>query len=126
MGSNASAMLPRIEPSYDIISIRRHRVIASEIEELIACHEFVDKVAVFGLFELFQWSHVIYAVVSLKPGCHIRPEELLVYCRNHLNDSMVPGVIEIWNNLPQDACGKIPKKKIVSSYYSLGLFPPMA
>jgi acyl-coenzyme A synthetase/AMP-(fatty) acid ligase len=53
----------------------------------------------------------------------MRSEELLVYCRNQLNDSMVPEAIDIWNDLPRDASGQIQKENIVSSYYWIGLSP---
>lgn len=123
---NVAAMLTRFEPSHEIIRTRRHTVNASEVEEVIKRHAFVDKAAVFGLFDLFEWSQVVYAIVAFKQGYYVTPQELLLYCKNHLNNSAVPQVIDIWDYIPLDACGRIEKGKLVSSYYLTGMFPPAA
>jgi len=78
----------------------------SEIEEAIRAHPGVEEVAVFGVPDP-KWIEAVAAVIKLKTGWSISPEEIKSFLRNKLPGYKIPKYVWIVNEIPKTAVGKI-------------------
>ena len=72
-------------------------------------HEAIRECAVVGMPDPLK-GEAARAVVVLHPGSHLSAEEVIAYCREHLAAYKVPRHIELVNELPESATGKILKR----------------
>ena len=92
----------------------------TEIENVIYRHEAVLEVSVVGVPDP-EWGEGIVAVVALKDGFDISVEEIKAFCaQSELTSIKVPERIEIWEDLPKNAVGKIAKNEIRSVFWGSG------
>jgi len=56
-----------------------------------------------------QWGEVGMAIVAVKPGHTLRPEEIHAHCQANLARFKCPRLIEFVDALPRNATGKIHK-----------------
>ncbi len=82
-----------------------------EIEEILYKHEAVDLAAVIGVTDE-KWGEVGKAFVTLKQEKSLTVEELRNYLIENLARYKVPKYIEIKDNLPLSAAGKILKREL--------------
>lgn len=95
----------------DIIKSRGEKVSPKEVENVLFKHPAIAEAAVVGdPDEILGQS--IRAVVSLVPGHDLTEREVLAHCRRHLEDILVPQVIEFRDTLPKTSNGKIDKKQL--------------
>jgi long-chain acyl-CoA synthetase len=93
----------------DIIKCRGERVSPKEIENVIYAMEEVLNVRVIGIpHEIF--GHAIKAEIIVKDGCTLDENRVKAHCRRHLEDIMVPQMVEFVKTLPISASGKIKRK----------------
>jgi len=59
------------------------------------------------------WGERIAAVISLKPGTNANPEALKEFCKDKIASFKIPKHIEIWEELPKGATGKILKRAVI-------------
>lgn len=91
-----------------------YNVFPTEVENVLAEHPAVHEVSVFGLPDPV-WGDRIEAVVSLKPGRDVTPEELRGFCVDKIANFKIPKHIEIWPELPKGATGKILKRAVIET-----------
>ena len=92
----------------------------TEIENVIYRHEAVLEVSVVGVPDP-EWGEGIVAVLALKDGFDIPVEEIKAFCvQSELTSIKVPERIEIWEDLPKNAVGKIAKNEIRSVFWGSG------
>ena len=91
-----------------------YNVFPTEIENVLAEHPAVHEVSVFGLPDQV-WGDRIEAVVSLKPQQVVSTEALKDFCRDKIANFKIPKHIEIWDELPKGATGKILKRAVIDS-----------
>jgi acyl-CoA synthetase (AMP-forming)/AMP-acid ligase II len=60
-----------------------------------------------------MWGDRIEAVISLKPGADASPEALKNFCKDRIASFKIPKHIEIWEELPKGATGKILKRAVI-------------
>jgi acyl-CoA synthetase (AMP-forming)/AMP-acid ligase II len=89
-----------------------YNVFPTEIENLLAEHPDVHEVSVFGLPDPV-WGDRIEAVVSLKPQKAVSTNALKEFCKDKIANFKIPKHIEIWDELPKGATGKILKRAII-------------
>jgi len=82
-----------------------------EIEELLFKHPAVDLAAVIGVPDE-KWGEVGKAFITLKPGKNTSKEEVRNYLIERLAKYKVPKYIEIRDDLPTSATGKILKREL--------------
>ncbi|MBX3419924.1 MAG: hypothetical protein KF752_00065 [Pirellulaceae bacterium] len=86
-------------------------VFPREIEDVLCEHPAVALAAVIGVSDpLYQ--EVGYALVMLRPGASITPDQLKEHCQSHLVNFKVPKTIEIRPMLPLLANGKVNKLEL--------------
>jgi long-chain acyl-CoA synthetase len=94
----------------DMIVTGGENVYSGEVEAVIYMHPAVREVAVFGIPDP-KWGEIVKAVVVLKSGKTLTPDELIAYCRRSLANFKVPRSIEFSETeLPKGGSGKILKR----------------
>lgn len=89
-----------------------YNVYPTEIENVLADHDAVSEVCVFGVPDS-RWGDRIEAVVTLREGAECSGDALKDFCRNKIANFKIPKNIEIWDDLPRGATGKILKRSVI-------------
>ena len=107
-----------------IVGRKKEMIIASgynvypiEVENIIYKHPAVLEVAVIGIPHEYR-GEAIKAVVVLKDGYDVTPEQLIDFCRSQLSAYKVPEEIQFVNELPKTAVGKILKRNLIMQFNS--------
>ncbi len=58
-------------------------------------------------------GQAIKAVITLKEGTHLTEKDILRYCAKHLEEFMIPKLVEFRTRMPRTSNGKIDKKELV-------------
>jgi acyl-CoA synthetase (AMP-forming)/AMP-acid ligase II len=80
----------------------------AEIESLMFAHEDVAQVAVIGVPDE-RMGEVAMAFVVPTPGRQPTPESIIAWCREHMANYKVPRRVEVVEELPMNAMGKVTK-----------------
>jgi len=91
----------------DIIKSRGEKVAPREIEDALYSLPGVAEAAVIGVPDALL-GQAVKAIVVCRGAC-LTEGQVLAHCRAHLEDFMVPQVVEFWDALPKNASGKIDK-----------------
>ncbi len=95
----------------DIIKSRGEKVSPKEVENVLYSLPGVGMAAVIGIPDPVL-GQAVKAVISPRPGCRLTEEDVLRHCARHLEDHMVPKVVEFRDQLPQTPTGKIDKRRL--------------
>lgn len=95
----------------DVIKRDGENVAAAEVERVLGAHPSVAESAVIGLPDPFHYEKVV-AFVQCKPGCRVAAAELLDFCRERLARFKVPERVEVLDDFPRTAIGKIQKASL--------------
>jgi len=91
----------------DIIKTRGEKVSPVELERVLYGLEGVTKAAVIGIPD-----EVLGEAIKVFLVCEdsaLTEKDVLIYCRNHVEDFMVPKYVELVDQLPMSESGKILK-----------------
>jgi long-chain acyl-CoA synthetase len=97
----------------DIIKSRGEKVSPKEIENVLYHLDEVLETAVMGVPDPIL-GQAIKAVVVLKKGANLTPEEIQHFCARNLEDFMVPKIVEFRKFLPKTETGKIKRIDLIS------------
>ena len=100
-----------VDRKKDMIKTGGENVASREVEEMIFTHPAVSEVAVFGVLHP-RWIEAVMAVVVLRPGHRVSEEEVLHFCRERMASYKAPKFVEIIDDLPKNASGKILKREL--------------
>jgi len=92
----------------DIIKSGSHRIGPKEIEDVLMEHPAIHEAAVVGDADELL-GETIRGCIVLQDGVEINTREIIKHCRKRLPAYKVPHRIEIMDNLPKTATGKIRK-----------------
>lgn len=96
----------------DLIIRGGFNIAPTEIENVLTLHEQVREAAVVGLDDP-EWGEAIAAVVVASGAQAPSADELMQWCRQQgLPSIKVPERIEVWQDLPRNAVGKITKAHV--------------
>jgi long-chain acyl-CoA synthetase len=96
----------------DIIKSRGEKVSPKEIENVLYSLEGVALAAVVGVPDKIL-GQAIKAVITLKEGAHLTEKDILRYCAKHLEEFMLPKLVEFRTSMPRTSNGKIDKKELL-------------
>lgn len=95
----------------ELIKVSGFQVWPREVEEVIATHPKVKECAVAGVPHP-EKVEIVKAWVVLKDGNHMEPEEIRVWCRQHLAGYKVPFEVEFVEDLPRSTVGKVLRREL--------------
>ena len=104
-----------VDRSKDMINRGGENVYPREVEEVIATHPGVLEVAVIGVPD-DRLGEEIKAVIVPKSGYHIRGEDIIALCKEHLAAYKKPRSIDFVDQLPKNPTGKILKRVLRESF----------
>ncbi|MFC2173842.1 class I adenylate-forming enzyme family protein [Acidobacteriota bacterium] len=103
----------------DIIISGGMNIYASDLEQVLLQHPGVSEAAVIGIPSR-RWGETPLAIVVLKPGIFVEPEELLFWTNQRLGKAQRLYGIRIQPNLPRNALGKVDKRELKRSHRENG------
>jgi amino acid adenylation domain-containing protein len=95
----------------DIIKSRGEKVAPKEVETVLYSLPGVLEAAVVGVPDPVL-GQAIKAFVVPADGVQLTEREVMLHCRTHLEDFMLPKYVEIRQSLPKTSSGKIQKLKL--------------
>ena len=95
----------------DIIKCRGEKVSPKEIENMLYRLDQVLEAAVIGVPDPIL-GEAIKAVIVLKDGTSLTPDEVKRFCVQNLEDFMIPKMVEFRGHLPKTETGKIKKSDL--------------
>ncbi len=101
-----------VDRKKDLIIRGGYNVYPREIEEVLYEHPAIAEAAVIGLPHA-SLGEEVGAMVALKPGADISPEELRAYVKSQVAAYKYPRHVWITDALPKGPTGKIQKRDIV-------------
>lgn len=97
----------------DVIIRGGHNVHATDVEDVLHQHAGILDAAAVGIPHPVLGEDVA-AVVVARPGHRLDPDEVVDFCGRRLADYKSPRRIEIWEELPRNATGKVLKRELVA------------
>ncbi|HEY2989753.1 MAG TPA: AMP-binding protein [Candidatus Binatia bacterium] len=95
----------------EMIKCRSEKVSPTEVENVLYSLPGVDMAAVIGVpHEVL--GQAIKAVITLKPGAQLAENDVLRHCARHLENFMIPTIVEFRATMPKTAAGKIDKRQM--------------
>ncbi|MDK6259380.1 long-chain fatty acid--CoA ligase [Corynebacterium frankenforstense] len=99
----------------DMIISGGENVYPAQVEREIALLDSVSSVAVFGVPD-DRWGEVPWAVVTVRHGHQVEPDEIIEHLRTRLAKYKIPKRIIFSDHLPRTASGKIRKNQLRDRY----------
>ena len=96
----------------DMIVASGFKVWPREVEDVLYLHPAVREAAVVGVPDWYR-GETVKAVVSLKPGHTVTTDELREFAHGQLAAFKAPRLVEIVDELPKTASGKILRRLLV-------------
>jgi long-chain acyl-CoA synthetase len=103
-----------VDRKKDMIIAAGYKVWPREVEDVLYTHPAVREAAVVGIPDDYR-GETVKAVISLKTGCDVNPEEFVAFCRDRMAAYKCPRVVEIANDLPKTLTGKIMRRVLRES-----------
>ncbi|MGP4018841.1 AMP-binding protein [Saccharopolyspora sp. 5N708] len=100
-----------VDRKKDMINASGFKVWPREIEDVLYGHPAVREVAVVGVPDSYR-GETVKAYVSLRNGASATADELVAYCKQQLAAYKYPRSIEILDELPKTATGKILRRQL--------------
>ena len=98
-----------VDRSKDMIVASGFKVWPREVEEVLYQHPAVREAAVVGVPDAYR-GETIKAVISLKPGQTVTPDEIRAFARERMAAYKYPRFVEIMDDLPKTTSGKIMRR----------------
>ena len=100
----------------DMIISGGENIYPAEIERVLAEHPALADVAVIGVPDE-RWGEAPKAVVVLRAGANVEPNELVAWCRERLAGYKVPKTVDVVAELPRNPTGKILKRELRKPFW---------
>ena len=105
-----------VDRKKDMIVSGGFNVYPIEIEQVLYSHPAVREVCVVGIPDAL-WGERVHAVVSLRDGAAASEQALIDHCVEALAGYKRPRSLDIVDQLPQNASGKLSRKDVKANYW---------
>jgi fatty-acyl-CoA synthase len=95
----------------DMIVSGGENVFPAEVEDLLAGHEAVSEVAVFGVDDE-KFGQRLKAVVVLRDGKRLSEDDVKAHVKSNLAGYKVPRDVVFMDELPRTSTGKVLKREL--------------
>jgi long-chain acyl-CoA synthetase len=100
-----------VDRKKDLINASGYKIWPREVEDILYGHPSVREAAVIGVPDSYR-GETVKAFVSLKAGHSAEETELIEFCRKRIAAYKYPRQIEILEELPKTATGKILRREL--------------
>jgi long-chain acyl-CoA synthetase len=101
----------------DMIVSGGENVYSAETEEALYSHKAISECAVIGVPDDI-WGERVHAIVRLKPGMNVTPEELIAHCHKLIANYKCPRTLDLREEpLPLSGAGKILKTELRKPFW---------
>jgi acyl-CoA synthetase (AMP-forming)/AMP-acid ligase II len=101
----------------DMIICGGENIYPAEIENALRRHHAVADAAVIGVPDDL-WGEAVMAFVVARAGTSLEPRDVVRHARQHLADFKVPRTVQVVEQLPRNASGKILKAKLREPFWA--------
>jgi acyl-CoA synthetase (AMP-forming)/AMP-acid ligase II len=101
----------------DMIISGGYNIWPAQLEHAIAGHPAISEVCVVGVPDE-KWGETPKAVVVLKPGAALDPDELIALTREQVGSVQKVTSVEIVEELPRSAIGKLLRREVRERYWA--------
>ena len=95
----------------DFIKRGGEMISPDEIEGILVSHPAVDEAAIIGIPDDY-WGERVRAIVVIKQGHTVTPEELVTHCHERLASYKRPESVVFTDLLPRNQMGKVIKREL--------------
>lgn len=95
----------------DLIVSGGENVYPAEVEAALRLHTAVTEACVVGIPDV-DWGQRVVAMVQIGSNTAVSADDLITFCRDHLAGYKIPRQIELVEQLPLTASGKIGRKQV--------------
>jgi fatty-acyl-CoA synthase len=106
-----------VDRARDMIISGGYNIYPLQIEQLLFAHPAVQDCAVIGVPDA-KWGEAVTAIVQLKPGQSVDPQELIGMCKARLGSIKAPKAVHFWEDLPRSPVGKVLKREIRDRFWT--------
>lgn len=100
-----------VDRKKDLINAAGYKVWPREVEDVLLAHPAVREAAVVGVPDEYR-GETVKAFVSLKAAASASGEELIGFCRERMAAYKYPRSVEVLDELPKSATGKILRREL--------------
>jgi long-chain acyl-CoA synthetase len=100
-----------VDRKKDQINAAGYKVWPREVEDVLYGHPAVREAAVVGVPDAYR-GETVKAFVSLRPGESLEADELIAFCRERMAAYKYPRVVELVDELPRTASGKVLRRAL--------------
>jgi acyl-CoA synthetase (AMP-forming)/AMP-acid ligase II len=102
-----------VDRQKNLIKTGGENVYPAEVELVIAAHDAVQEVCVFGVPDA-RWGEAVRAVVVLAPGAELTEAEIVAWCRERLAGYKRPRHVLFMaaGQLPRSTTGKVQRHEL--------------
>jgi long-chain acyl-CoA synthetase len=100
-----------VDRSKDMINAAGYKVWPREIEDVLYTHPAIREAGVVGVPDAYRGEQV-KAVISLKAGQSVTPDEVIAFCRQRMAAYKYPRIVEVVEDLPKTVTGKILRRAL--------------
>lgn len=104
-----------IGPKVHMIKTGVENVYPVEVETCLRQHSAVADCGVIGVPDA-KWVQSVKAIVRIKPGMQVTPDELVGHCRQHIASYKKPRFVEFAEAIPRRTDGSIDYDQLDRSY----------
>jgi acyl-CoA synthetase (AMP-forming)/AMP-acid ligase II len=101
--------------SKDLIIRGGENISPGEIEAVLESHPKVEEAAVIGVPDQ-EWGEVVKAILVLKSGETVTPDEIIQYTKSRLASYKAPSYVTVVDELPRNPMGKVLKTELRKLY----------
>jgi long-chain acyl-CoA synthetase len=93
----------------DMVNVAGFKVWPAEVEQYLYRMPQVQECAVYGIPDAEKDEQVAVAVVA-RPGSGLTGQQVIDFCREHIAAYKVPARVDVVDELPKSATGKLLKR----------------
>ena len=106
-----------VDRKKEIIICGGENISPREVEEVIYTHPAILEAAIIGIPD-DHWGEIVKALIVLKEGAKVSPEEIISHCKANIASYKKPRSVEFFDSLPKTPLGKINKGKLRERFWA--------